>query len=109
MLRLEDLFVLKTGQPKQMDDCQWQICFRTMKQLNYKTPLQKYMPRYLPDVGSDGYAEFLNSVLFNLREGEIDYCTKLYHITDLLKLEGNDLQSEYLPEEKCFKVWLEVS
>lgn len=100
---------LETGKPSgDLDNVKWQQCFKLMKLLNYETPLRKSIPRYFSECGSDcGYAQFMNGVLCNIREGERDYCTRIYQIADILKIEGNRLQAIYLPKEKLFEVWLE--
>lgn len=108
MLELAKQFGLETGKPTGLTADGWKRCFETMKLFNYETPLRKCLPEYLPELEFGGYSEFLNGVLLNIREGETDYCTRVYHIADLLKLVGNRLQAEYLPEEKMFQVWLEV-
>ena len=109
MLRLAETIGLETGKPtKELNDSDWQQCFNLMKLINYETPVRRCMPYYLPELDFGGYAEFLNGVLFNIREGEKDYCTRIYQVVDLLKIEGNTLQSRYLPDEQLFEVWLEV-
>lgn len=110
MLGFTEDIGLETGIPQAgLTDELWQECFKTMKLFNYSTPLRKCLPEYLPELSFGGYADFLNSVLVNLREGEIDYCTRIYHIADLLKIVGNSLQSKYLPEDRTFQIWLEVN
>lgn len=52
------------------------------------------------------YVQGINSILKSIRSGESDYCWSLNQIKDLLKYEHDRLQTEWKPEDKYFRVWL---
>lgn len=52
------------------------------------------------------YVQGINSILKAIRSGESDYCWSLNQIKDLLKYEHDRLQTEWKPEDKYFRVWL---
>lgn len=54
------------------------------------------------------YVQGINSILNTIRgkNGESDYCYNLDQIRDLLRFEHDRLQSEWMPDYRCFRVWL---
>ena len=53
------------------------------------------------------YCSFINDTLSLIRRGECCYCFYIYQIAELLQFEHDRLNTEWMPEQKCFKVWLE--
>lgn len=52
------------------------------------------------------YCLFINSVLEDIRAGEISYCFYSYQIAQLLTFHKDTLQTRYDSTEKCWEVWL---
>lgn len=52
------------------------------------------------------YCKFINGILSSIRSGGKDYCYFIYQIAELLRFEKNGLMAKWLPEDKCFEVWL---
>lgn len=94
----------KTGSPpSDYTNEQWQ---RDLAELRIR--IIPSMVKNMPDepTGDQIYCEFINSILFNLRRGNIDYCFYIYHIADLLKYEHDRLQALWLEKERCFRLSL---
>lgn len=51
------------------------------------------------------YCSFINSVLTNIRSGQVDYCYYIYQIIDLLKFHYNNLKTKYC--DGYWEVWLD--
>lgn len=82
---------------------EWQVDFAALKQkVQNESALQT--PNLSCGLGTS-YDIFLDSVLYTIRHGRIDYCYYIYQIVDLLKYEKN-LQSRWLEKEQQFRVWL---
>lgn len=117
---------LTAGKPESdLTDEQWQIYFAAMK-LQTKQSAESCMNTNLVPLTVNGqplqsaydgdttymyYCEFINSVLEVIRgtddeAPEHDYCYFIYQIADLLRFEHERLRTRYLPEYKCFEVWL---
>ena len=62
---------------------------------------------YKGDTQWQYYCRFINSILRAIRSGECDYCFHIYQIIDLLRYEHERLVCDWLPENKCFKVYLQ--
>lgn len=117
---------LKAGKPdSDLTDEQWQLYFAAMKsQVKPKATTcmnTEYTPatvngkplksEYDGDTMYMYYCEFINSVLDVIRgtddePPEHDYCYFIYQIAELLTFEHERLRTRYLPEYKCFEVWL---
>ena len=52
------------------------------------------------------YEDYISSVLYTIRGGEIDYCYHEHQIVDLLRFEKERLHTRWLPQDKYFRVWL---
>lgn len=55
------------------------------------------------------YCFYINDVLNTIRNGDSDYCYHMCQIEDLLRFEPTDLEAEWLPEYRCFRVYLRNS
>lgn len=89
--------------PKGYTNNDWQRDFTELKK---QAQLEPALPD--PDLSyglESSYETFINSILYLIRHGEIDYCYYIYQIVDLLKYEKN-LQSRWLEKEQQFRVWL---
>lgn len=53
------------------------------------------------------YCQFINSVLDDIRAGEVSYCYYFYQISQLLAFHKNDLKTRYDESEKHWEVWLD--
>lgn len=62
---------------------------------------------YCGDTQYEKYCDFINDMLKTIRQGLVDYCYYIYQVADLLRFEHENLRTEYMQEEECFKVWLE--
>ena len=108
---------------KDMTDKEWQEYFNAMKLLTQQVKEKRMSCRTSPilingysdnqftyqgDTQWMKYKEFINSILSAIRRGEQDYCFYIYQIAELLRYEHDNLRSEWLPEDKCFQVWLEL-
>ena len=105
-----------------MTNDEWQTYFRALKMLVEQKRLRriedatllysdkKYSENlgdaYYGDTIWQCYCQFINGILSFIRAGEEDYCFYIYQISELLKYEHDRLQTEWLPEPKCFRVWL---
>lgn len=96
-------------------DQQWQIDFLKIKEsvtpssLNQMTVIPEpinYRGTYHGKTQYQYYCDFINDILLNIRNGEIDYCFFIYQISELLKYEHDRLYAEWLPEDRCFKLCL---
>lgn len=117
---------LKAGKPdSNLTDEQWQLYFAAMKEQTKQSaeccmntdfvqltvngrPLQS---SYEGDTAYMYYCEFINSVLDAIRGTgdevpEHEYCYFIYQIAELLRFEHERLRTRYLPEYRCFEVWL---
>lgn len=104
-----------------LTDAKWQTKFAIMKTMveqsaekrisvRYETKLDSYGDKVFN--GKTSYSDFctyINSVLKTIRNAkyEHDYCYFIYQIATLLRFEHERLRTKYLPEYKCFEVWLE--
>lgn len=53
------------------------------------------------------YCWYINDVLRVIRKGDKDYCYFIYQIMELARFHFHDLKTKYIPEYKCWEVWLE--
>lgn len=100
--------------PKDYTNQQWQFDFEILKQ--FVTPAQENEMRIIRDTSLYGsyhgktqyqnYCSFINNILKNIRNGEVDYCFYIYQIADLLKYEQEKLEVQWLQSERCFRVSL---
>ena len=98
-----------------MTDTEWQNYFTRMKMLvvpaKTKNMTGAYAIKlkegeiYQGDTQAYRYKQFINSILSNIRRGEIEFCFYIYHIVDLLKYEPA-LKATWLPNAECFEVSL---
>ena len=115
-IRLEYFVNERTGMPpSDYSDWQWQQDFKRIKSIINPSQFKKM--NIIPEpVNVNGtyygktqyqyYCEFINDILSNIRRGKTDYCFYIYQVSELLKYEHDRLQAQWLPEEKCFKLWL---
>ena len=89
--------------PQGYTNTDWQRDFTELKQQAQDEPALP-APNSLCGLETS-YDAFLDSVLYAIRHGQIDYCYYIYQIVDLLKYEKN-LQSRWLEKEQQFRVWL---
>ena len=124
-MKIEDLKNINLGKGKpnpNMDNTQWQEYFNFMK-LSIQQSKDKYIRfnscpiivnsyindnqfMYQGETQWSTYRAFINNALKTIRSGEYDYCYYIYQIADLLKYEHDNLVTLWLPEYKCFQVWL---
>ena len=62
--------------------------------------------KYKGDTSYQGYSTFIKEVVKVLKRGETDYVFFTYQITDLIKYFGDVLECNYLPDYKCFEVYI---
>lgn len=124
-MKIEDFRNVDSGNGKPnplMTNTQWQEYFNIMKlsirQSPHKRMYTSSSPITINHYASDSqfvyrgetqwyrYKMFINSVLSVIRNGERDYCYYIYQIADLLEYEHDKLQTLWLPEYRCFQVWL---
>ena len=97
----------------EMTDKEWQEFFSYMKS-TIKPIGKKYMdvPKIVPlKEGQEyhgepeiwRYRQFINDILHNIRQENIDYCFFVFQIKDLLKHEPR-LKAKWLPLSDCFCV-----
>lgn len=98
-----------------MTDEEWQKIFQNLKD---ETPESQHRLIARRDARSERgcneeqlerYCAYINDILGAIRRGQTDFCYYIYQIADLLRFERNRLRTEYLPDEQCFKVWLDKS
>lgn len=89
--------------PQGYTNKEWQVDFAELKRQAQDEPTLP-APNSLCGLETS-YDDFLDSVLYAIRHGQIDYCYYIYQIVDLLKYEKN-LQSRWLEKEQQFRVWL---
>lgn len=51
------------------------------------------------------YRRYINDILSSIRSGCRDYCYYIYQIMELARFHQN-LKTRYIPEYKCWEVWL---
>ena len=110
-------FILTSGRPAaQLTDQAWQILFESFRSTTISSSDRKMRKSWNEGKHSGEfygvpnyqyYVLTINDILRNIRSGGSDYCYYTYQICDLLKFEKSRLRSQYLPEEKCWIVWLE--
>lgn len=98
-----------------MTDAEWQDYFARVKMLvvpaKTKNMQGSYSVRlkegeaYQGDTQAYRYKQFINSILRNVRRGEIEFCFYIFQISDLLRYEPT-LKAQWLPYSECFKVSL---
>lgn len=114
---------LKTSRPsKDMTDAQWQEYFEQMRSSIRPTTERKMRRtgfRYRQSSALDipdsyhgetmwqRYCDFINGILSSIRHGESDYCFYTYQIAELLRFENTRLRSEWMPNNGCFRVWIQ--
>ena len=100
----DNLFTSSDGKlakpPQGYTNKEWQVDFAEFKRQAQGEPV----PNSFCGLETS-YDDFLDSVLYAIRHGQIDYCYYIYQIVDLLKHEKN-LQSRWLEKEQQFRVWL---
>ena len=87
-------------------DEEWQ---RRFEEIRNESILAQCGSPLIAFAGNDTYATFVSGVLETIRAGGTDYCFFIYQIEDLLKFEKERLQTSWLPNDKCFKVWLSAN
>lgn len=60
---------------------------------------------YLGCTNWQSYSAYINSILHNIRSGQIDYCYYIYQILDLLKFHFHNLKTKYM--DGYWEVWLD--
>lgn len=53
------------------------------------------------------YCQFINETLSAIRNGESEYCFYPYQVAELLRFEPDRLIAKWLPNDKCFLVYLD--
>lgn len=108
-----------------MSDEEWQEYFSQMKQQivpskrkqlsSKQTPVYIYSYDnksdervYIGETAYSRYSSFINGVLRTIRspKDNEDYCFYIYQIAELLRFEPDRLRTEYIPECRCFRLWL---
>ncbi|MCM1325106.1 MAG: hypothetical protein NC094_10255 [Bacteroidales bacterium] len=127
-MTLEELRKLKVisntdGRPAaNLTDEKWQLAFKIRKL--FVTPHNKNIKKlkgqnatesgrwnqetqgsYHGQTNWQEYCAYINDVLKNIRNGQIDYCYYVYQIIDLLKFHFDDLRTKYC--DGYWEVWLE--
>lgn len=103
--------------PEDMTNEIWQECFNRIAPL-VEPSKEHWLNTVNTPVAKDSkidnykitpeYRQFINSVLYSIRQGECDHCFYIYQIVDLLKFEPK-LKTTWISEYQCFEVWLELS
>lgn len=98
----------------QMTDDQWQPLFNHLRDITEPSVDDHFHSKrysfentpytYTGESEWFRYTQFINGILRTIRSGEEDFCFKIEHIIDLLRFEHDELQTEWLPDELCFKV-----
>lgn len=83
---------------------EWQLHFLHIKSLISEQRKGYLLSGYLAETS---YEDYISSVLYTIRDGEVDYCYHEYQIIDLLRFEKERLRTRWLPQEQYFRVWLE--
>lgn len=107
--------------PVNITDGEWQQMFDVLR---FTTPISKDKRfKTAPNFTVNGvtqkekettqwryYAQYINSVLSNIRNGEHDICYFIYQIKDLLQFENTKLKTKLVNDDGFlyFDVWLEV-
>ena len=98
-----------------MTDSEWQIMFEVFRQnavqSSYKlipSPRKSHLlgGEYHGDTQFEYFRTFINDILRNIRKGKTDYCFNYEQIKELLKYERENLAAEWLPTDRCFKIYL---
>lgn len=120
--QLQNISLTAKNPDKNMTDKEWQEYFEAMKLLTHQsnekrmggktTPIlvNSYSDNqftYCGDTQWTKYKEFINGILSVIRHGECDFCFYIYQIAELLRYEHDNLKSRWMPDDKCFCVWLE--
>lgn len=66
---------------------------------------EETMGRYDGKTNWQEYCNFINSILDNIRLGQIDYCYYIYQIMQLTKFHYDKLKTKYC--DGYWEVWLE--
>ena len=119
--KLQNISLTTKKPDKNMTDEEWQEYFGILKALTHQTKEKKMSGKTTPiiinsyldnqftytgDTQWTKYREFINSILYAIRHGEHDYCFYIYHISELLRYEHDNLKTKWLPDDNCFEVWL---
>lgn len=125
-LELKDLerVDLSAGQPpKDMTDEQWQSYFSRMIPLVKQATDKKmtssakmtvngrdisYHSSYTGETNYYYYQQTINTILSEIRKGKHDYCYNIHQISHLLKYEHDRLRTRWIPDFRCFEVWLKI-
>lgn len=124
-MTLEDLRTVDLNAkrpPAEMTDEMWQEYFAAMRLLTTQSSDRRMSTKrasttingyklecqstYSGETQWNRYCQFINSILSSIRHGEYDYCFNIYHITELLRFEHDRLCTRWLPDSRCFQVWL---
>ena len=117
------LFINEKSRPTtQLTDKIWQKIFVNVKQnivpvqngetkrmvFKYSRAIINEFGEYEADQSTDWkwYCTFINSVLKEIRDGQISYCYYFYQITQLLVFHKDTLRTRYDTSEKQWEVWL---
>ena len=127
---LEELREMKlvsntNGRPKStLTDEKWQREFEIRKFLIKPTKEKRMGGKYSKEGGHwntesmemycgttnwQDYCSYINDVLKNIREGQVDYLYFIFQIEELLRFHLRDLKTRYIPDGGCgyWQVWLE--
>ena len=106
----------KTGRPpKNYSNAQWKEDFLLIKehitQYDFDTITISQDVNFCDGSSNEDseeyyYCSFINDVLVNIRNGQVDYCYYIYQISELLKYEYDNLKTIWSEKQKCFLVYL---
>lgn len=112
---LKEINLNATILSENMTDTEWQDYFARMKMIVGPVNEKQMSLRPSRSIYEDGvykgdtqamrYKQFINGILKTIRSGKLDYCYRVYQITDLLKYEPN-LKAQWLSNSECFAVSL---
>ena len=70
---------------------------------------EESLGKYCGATNWQDYCSYINDVLKNIREGQVDYLYFIFQIEELLRFHLQDLRTKYVPDGGCgyWKVWLE--
>lgn len=118
------LYITEKGRPTlQLTDIVWQQIIKQIKEnikpldngtnkkmiVRSSRAIMNEWGEYEEDQTPDWkrYCLFINSVLEDIRAGEISYCFYSYQIAQLLTFHKDTLQTKYNPIDKFWEVWLD--
>lgn len=96
-------------------DSQWKKDFKILKdsikpsssdKLNVTPECYSLSGEYHGKTQYQYYRDMINDILNNIRHGETDYCYYIYQVAELLKYEHDRLCADWLPNDRCFKLYI---